>query len=102
MGLQFFKWLFPIAIELVKGNQRLKLYTKRNLSIMFLGFAGIVSLLLNLYFFEQSSTYGAKHKDSHSTVVTLTEKLETCSAEIKHLNETTTCLQPEKGQINNE
>lgn len=102
MGLQFFKWLFPIAIELVKGNQRFKLYTKRNLSIMFLGFAGIVSLLLNVYFFEQTSTYGAKYKDSHSIVVTLTEELETCSAEIKHLNETTTCLQPEKGQINNE
>ena len=96
MGLRFFKWLFPIAIELIKGNQRFKLYTKRNLSIMFLGIAGLVSLLLNLYFFEQTSTYGAKYKDSHSTVITLTEELEICSAEIKHLNETTKCLQPEK------
>lgn len=88
MGLQLIKWLFPITIELIKGNHRFKTYTKRNLSIMFLGFAGLISMLLNLYLFEQASVYGALHKDSHASVLALTEKNNLCNVELKKITET--------------
>ena len=103
MGLQFFKWLFPIAVELIKGNQRFKMYTKRNMSLVFIIAAGLFSMCLNLYFFEQASAYGAKHKDINHDLTAITERLSSCSKEIEQLKETIkACSEQPSRQINNE